>query len=99
MLKRYTIAPEAVEESREAYDYYEQRGEGLGAEFLTALEEAIQKIRQQPELYRVVKRGFRKVKLKRFPYLIIYDYQDDFVTVHSVFQGYRNPDKWPGEPR
>lgn len=35
----------------------------------------------------------RDVKLRHFPYLIVYEFNNDTVIVYSVFNGYKNPAK------
>jgi len=54
MKKEVIIRPEAEAEIKEAYHWYEERHKGLGLDFLLCLEEAIEKISRNPEVYSLV---------------------------------------------
>ena len=45
------IRPEAEQDMGEGRDWYEGRRDGLGAEFLTAVDEVFNRIRDTPELF------------------------------------------------
>ncbi len=94
MTRRFTIQPEATEEANEAFNWYEDRQPGLGMEFYRELTRCFEFIIEQPLLARVAYRGLRKRKLDRFPYLVIYDVNDNELSVVSVFHGHRNPRIW-----
>jgi hypothetical protein len=42
------IRPEAANEVQAAFDWYEEKSEGLGLEFLRAAEACLEKIRRNP---------------------------------------------------
>jgi toxin ParE1/3/4 len=62
------IRPAAEQDSAEGRNWYEGQREGLGAEFLTAVEEVFDLIRERPELYAQEYRAIRRAGLGRFPY-------------------------------
>ena len=75
----------------DAYLWYEDQREGLGDEFLESLEEGYTKISKNPYFYQVKFENKRTLKIKRFPYLIIYEIEENSVIVYAVFQASRDP--------
>jgi plasmid stabilization system protein ParE len=88
------IRPEAEADIAEAYAYYEEASEGLGAEFLRAVEAALATIERTPQLYAVVHRQVRRALLRRFPYGIFYVADGDTIVVLACFHARRNPNQW-----
>jgi plasmid stabilization system protein ParE len=88
------LAPEAEQDIGEAYDWYEQRRPGLGEEFLSCVDACIQGIRRSPQTYAKVHQDYHRAIVRRFPYVIFYEYGDGKVTIYCVFHTSRNPDKW-----
>ena len=54
------LRPEARAEFDEAFDWYEQRRAGLGAEFAERVHAAFRQISVMPELHAVVHKDVRK---------------------------------------
>ncbi|MEW6360033.1 MAG: type II toxin-antitoxin system RelE/ParE family toxin [Planctomycetota bacterium] len=94
MAAELVIAPEAVQDISEAYEWYENCRRGLGEEFLSCVEASIQRICRTPELHAKVHEEYRRVLVRRFPYAIFYEYTGGTVTAYCVFHTSRNPDKW-----
>jgi plasmid stabilization system protein ParE len=94
MAARLVIAPEAEQDVREAYDWYEKHRPGLGEEFLGCVDACVHQICRTPELHAKVLEDYRRTMVRRFPYAIFYEYSDRTVTVYCVFHTSRNPDKW-----
>ena len=74
MAAKLVIAPEAEQDINEAYDWYENQRPGLGEEFLNCVEASIQRTLRSPELPTKVHLDYRRVMLRRFPYIIYYEY-------------------------
>jgi plasmid stabilization system protein ParE len=85
---------EARKELDEAYNWYESQQSGLGDEFLEYVDEVLNRICQQPELYVVVYRDVRRVVLQRFPYVISYRIISSRIVITGVFHGRRDPKIW-----
>ena len=67
----------------------------LSAEFVMALDEQLQKIKTNPELFAKVNEDMRKAPLRRFPYNIIYVIQEpEVVLVLAVFHQSQDPKRW-----
>ena len=90
----FTIRPDAERDLAEARDWYEAHRDGLGKEFLLAVEDVFGRIRESPESYAVVYRGVRWARLRRFPYLVYYRVRDGGVEVLAVLHGSRHPRAW-----
>jgi plasmid stabilization system protein ParE len=91
---RLVVRPEAEQDVAEARDWYDRQREGLGGEFLTAVEEMFDRLRESPQLYAVGYKGVRPARLKRFPYVVYYRIKDEAVEVLAVLHGSRHPRVW-----
>lgn len=94
MVAELILAPEAEQDISEAYDWYEKRRPGLGEEFLSCVDACVQRICRSPELHATVYEEYRRALVRRFPYVIFYEYADKTLTVYCVFHSSRNPGKW-----
>jgi toxin ParE1/3/4 len=94
---RLKFSSRAVREIGEAFDWYEDKSEGLGSEFELAFELQLKRLEQAPLLYPEVIRGVRRTLLPRFPYGVFYTVKRDLVYVLAVIHNVRNPRRWPSE--
>ena len=67
MSQALIIRPEAEADLADAYDWYEERVAGLGAEFLDRVEIVLGAIAEHPELYPTIFRNVRRALTRRFP--------------------------------
>lgn len=84
----------AKAEIRDAALFYNDCRQGLGEEFIDAVETALDQIVQHPFLWRVLKGRYRRYLVQRFPYGIIYTVEDDLIYVAAVMHLKRKPDYW-----
>ena len=94
MSNRLTIRPEAEADIAEAFDWYEEQVLDLGSDFLLCLDAVLNEIRRNPLLYPQIHREARRALVRRFPYQILYVYDDETITVIAVFHAKRNPKIW-----
>lgn len=94
MISRVIFRPAAELELRDAYDWYESREPGLGAEFMRCVDGCVQMIRRHPEVFSTAHQNVRQGVLRRFPYSVLYCVEGDNVFVISVFHSSRNPMVW-----
>jgi len=73
--------------------WYESRREGLGDEFLDEIEEYVKVLEQDPQIYQVRKHNWRYCPLKHFPYLIVFEIEQQDVVVYAVFNTYQHPNR------
>ncbi|MPZ12853.1 MAG: type II toxin-antitoxin system RelE/ParE family toxin [Chloroflexi bacterium] len=88
------VAPEVEQDLVEAYAWYEDRRIGLGEEFLSCIDACIEAIRRTPKLHTPIHENYRRGLVRRFPYLVFYEYVEGTVIVYGVFHASRDPDKW-----
>lgn len=90
------LRPEAGRDAEEARDYLDTRRAGLGQAFLDRLNQELDRIGAMPEMYGVVWRNVRAVRLRQFTYVVYYRVHDDRVEVLAVMQGNRSTSAWQG---
>ena len=56
----------------EAMEWYNQQSPGLGNELMGEFFEYLKKMPNNPHRYKYILNPFRRVRLKRFPYLVIF---------------------------
>lgn len=89
-----SLRPEAEEDIREAYSYYQQCRVGLGNDFLESIENAFEKILANPKIYCETHNSLRRLFIKRFPFGIFYKIIGDSILVIAVIHTSRDPDLW-----
>jgi plasmid stabilization system protein ParE len=94
MNKPVIIEPEAEDDVRHAYDWYELQRPGLGDDFALCVEAALSAIAQRPRAFPKVHKNARRVLIHRFPYLVVFVEQKDVIIVVAVVHGARHPKTW-----
>ncbi len=77
--------------AKEAYDWYEEQQEGLGDQFLKALDGSFGRAEKSPFAYAIIRKSFRQVLLTTFPYAVVFEVLKNDVVVYAVFHTSRNP--------
>jgi len=83
----------AYNETDDAYFYYEAQSVGLGERFLKSVEEAYLKLSEHPQFYTFINgdKNIRDIKVKTFPFVIIFQIVENTVLVLRVFNTNRSP--------
>jgi plasmid stabilization system protein ParE len=91
-----TVRAAAEADLEEAFDYYRSIRRDLGDGFLDEFRRAVDRILQYPRGWQPLDPTFRRCRLHRFPYGIIYrlDEQAQQVVVVAVQHLNRRPDGW-----
>ena len=84
--------PEAEDDLKEAFYWYEDKRTGLGYDFLLQVDAGINFIYRNPEIHSIEYKGTRKHLIKRFPYKIIYLVEEEKIIILAVLHGKRRPD-------
>ena len=92
MKYKLLIKAEAIQDMKEAFNWYETKRTGLGAEFLDEVNECCDRITQTPERYQSHS-GQRVAIMHRFPYKIVYEIEGKSIVVYAVYHDKRNPEK------
>jgi len=93
------IQPDAEEDMKSAFRWYENQKSGLGREFLECVEQAFDRIQENPNLHGAVYRNVRQTLVRRFPYVVCFAIEDELVDVIAVFHGHRDPQIWQSRTR
>jgi toxin ParE1/3/4 len=92
------VSEEAEAEAIEASRWYDARRPGLGDEFLTAVDEALERIESNPSLGSrppgVSSDDVRRVVMRRFPYDVVYVDLPDRIQVLAIAHERRKPGYW-----
>lgn len=91
VVKDVIFRVEAKAEALEAFNWYEERREGLGAEFRSAVDGAIWRIARHPESYAAGYRQLRHALVRRFPYAVYFRLVNDVIVVVAVMHTRRRP--------
>jgi len=87
------LIPEAFSDVTNAYSWYEQQKSGLGEEFLACLEAAYSRIAENPLRYPRRFDDVRRILLKRFPYAVYFEHDNNTIWIHYVFHCAQSPEK------
>ena len=85
---------EAFEDLQESYEWYNNRKEGLGSDFLKEVEDTLKLIQSNPFLYSAIHKDIRRALVKKFPYSIFYLVEANKIIVLAVFHMSRKPIDW-----
>lgn len=88
-----SIHPELWDDADDAIDYYAGVEDDLPQRFMDELRASFAFIRSWPLAGRTFYGGYRRVALKRFPYLVCYWVVGDTVRLLAVVHNRRDP-KW-----
>lgn len=94
MVYTLTVRPEAELDIEEQYTVYEGKRIGLGHDFLSCVEEALEKLTGNPLIYRKFHKELRRAPVHRFPYRVLYFVHGQRVVVTAVFHVRKDPTSW-----
>ncbi|MBK8566027.1 MAG: type II toxin-antitoxin system RelE/ParE family toxin [Saprospiraceae bacterium] len=79
----------------EAIDWYNEQSVGLGNELMAEFFEHLKKLPENPHRFKYILKPFRRLRLKRFPYLIIFriDEARQRVVVAVFWHEKRDPER------
>ncbi len=90
------ITPEAEEDVAEAKAWYNRKRAGLGDEFVLSVEAALDHIRRVPGGATEIAPGVLRVVVRRIPYGVFYQVDQDQIAVVAVYSRKRDPRGWQG---
>lgn len=90
MTYRLRIREEAFNDGMLGFFYYEEILTGLGSKFLDRLYSRYKEIVVQPLAYSFLGKGkvLRFARLRPFPYIIIFEVEEDEIIIYQVFNTY-----------
>lgn len=78
------LQSEAIIDIQKAFEWYEHRTSGLGYEFIGEMEDGFERLSKNPQHYSAINRKYRKLRIKRFPYLIVFEIEESKVIINAV---------------
>jgi toxin ParE1/3/4 len=84
----------ARQDLREAAAWYRRKERGLARRFLAEFSRTIDRIEQDPAIGLPLVRGTRSVKVKRFPYRVVFREEAAVIVVFAVAHGSRRTNYW-----
>jgi plasmid stabilization system protein ParE len=78
----------------DAFAWYEAQLPGLGTEWLSEVDSAIQRIIRWPLLGKEIVADIRRCLIKRFPYGILYGLEKDTIVIVAIAHLHRKPFYW-----
>ena len=87
----------AAHDVETAFQNYELRHTGLGADFLRTVATATDMLSRDPQRFSTTREPFRWIKLRRFPYALHYRIKGDDVFIAACLHFRQSPARWPQE--
>ena len=84
----------AEAELADTWDHYAAIDLSLGDDFLVKVDAALARAAENPEAHSVVHRDLRRVRLKRFPHLLVYRIVADTLVVVACTHPRQTQDRW-----
>ncbi|MGR3318011.1 MAG: type II toxin-antitoxin system RelE/ParE family toxin [Candidatus Anammoxibacter sp.] len=85
------LLPPSDKELDDAIEYYETQLTELGQRFYNEFEKTICLLNQLPYAWRKVGKHTRRINIKKFPYLILYVIEGDFILITCIAHQHRDP--------
>jgi hypothetical protein len=79
---------------REAAGWYDRRSPGLGDAFINLVRECTADVIADPERFALSPAGCRYARIARFPYVMLFDVNDQEIQLLGVLHTARSMGKW-----
>ena len=76
----------------DTFSFYEEQLEGLGNLFLNEFNKTIKIILKHPTLWMKIGKRTRRALIKKFPYLILYIFENDIIHLTCIAHQHRSPE-------
>lgn len=95
MKYKIILTEKAKFDIEETSEWYEKQKKGLSKKFLFFIKNYIQTINENPFLFAVIFQDIRKIKIKKFPYLIFYYIENnEIIIIIAVIHTSRSDVVW-----
>lgn len=91
MTWEFSIHPGVWQDADDAIDYYALVDPSLTRGFIDELEAAFSFVKLYPQAGRILVSRYRRIALRRFPYLVCYEITDEAVRVLALIHNRRGP--------
>ena len=86
--------PLVAEDLEAAANWYDEISPELGNRFRASVDSRFDAVENRPESFGVVDPPFRAARIKKFPYLIVFELSQSATDVLGVFHSASDPAKW-----
>jgi toxin ParE1/3/4 len=93
-MKPVRFHPEAEAELNGAAAWYDEQRRGLGKRLLASVEDAVNRIRLNPELYQAVDDDVRRCPIRTFPFGVLFRSRPEAIEILAVMHLRREPGYW-----
>ena len=93
MIYNIEIKEEAREDILQATLWYSDKAPDLHLKFINQLEITLESIQSNPKAYKKVYKTFRQAALNKFPYVVLYESNENTIIIFSVFHSSQHPRK------
>ena len=93
-MNKHIIKPFAYQDALEAANYYNDKRDGLGGEFLLVLDAKINAIQRNPKQFRLVHNNIRRALTERFPYGVFFILENNVIYILAILHTSRSPKTW-----
>jgi plasmid stabilization system protein ParE len=94
MTRQVTFKRRAELDVLEAREWYEEQRVGLGDEFVVEFDATLAEVCSKPANHKEVSPGYRRATTKRFPYLVVFRFDEEQVVVIGGYHSSRSPRRW-----
>ena len=91
-MTRVWFLPAALVDVETAFEWYEAERQGLGEEFVQAVQAGLDHILEFPAACPVARRDARRYLIERFPYCLYYREVGEGLVVVALLHAARDPD-------
>jgi len=78
----------------EAALYYHSQAFGLGMDYLSEVEHAVQSIATSPDSWPILQGDLRRRLMRRFPYGVLYRIEQEIIVIVAVAHLRKKPGYW-----
>lgn len=97
MMYPVVVKEEAQQDILDAYIYYEDQQIDLGERFLKYVYETLNRVAENPQYYSFleadIESTFRRIQVPHFPFIVIYEINEDSIVVYEVHNHHKKPRK------
>lgn len=77
-----------------ATTYYDDISEKLGNRFRLSIRDRIEQIAERPESFGRIHEQLRAAKIDRFPYVVVFEYDNSIVSILGIFHASSDRGGW-----
>ena len=93
-MKPIIFLPEAEQEMLEAAFYYQSKASGLGIDYLSEIDRAVEAIEETPHTWPILEGDLRRRLVRRFPSGVLYRVDPDEIVIVAVAHLSKRPGYW-----